>query len=49
MYVAGSVPPSDWGSRGWKTQMAMRNVDRECQLDCSRVIDILEKEEESNG
>lgn len=44
LYVAGSIPPSDWGSRGWKTQMSMRNVDRECQLDCSRIINALEEE-----
>lgn len=46
LYVAGSIPPAEWEGRGWKTQMAMRNVDRECRLDCSRVINIVEQEEE---
>ncbi len=38
MYISGSIPSSEWQGRGWKTQMSMRNVDRECQLDCSRVL-----------
>lgn len=46
LYVAGSIPPADWGKRGWKTQMAMRNVDRECQLDCSRVINVADEGED---
>ncbi len=38
MYISGSIPSSEWQGRGWKTQMSMRNVDRECQLDCSRIL-----------
>ena len=44
MYVAGSIPSSEWQNRGWKTQMSMRNVDRECQLDCSRILSVKEDE-----
>jgi superfamily II DNA or RNA helicase len=44
MYVSGTIPLADWGDRGWKTQMAMRNVDRECQLDCSKILRAKEEE-----
>lgn len=44
MYVSGTIPLADWGDRGWKTQMAMRNVDRECQLDCSKILRATEEE-----
>ena len=39
---AGSIPNKAWGNRGWDTPMSMRNVDRECQLDCSKRLIIAE-------
>lgn len=41
---AGSIPRQTWGSRGWETPMSMRNVDRECRLDCSKKL-IIEEDE----
>lgn len=31
MYPAGMTPLETWEGRGWPTQMAMRNVDEECE------------------
>lgn len=41
---AGSIPRLSWGNRGWDTPMSMRNVDRECRLDCSKRLIIAEDE-----
>ncbi len=33
---AGTLKPISWDGRGWDTPTSMRNVDRECGLDCSK-------------
>lgn len=33
---AGTLKPTSWSGRGWDTPTSMRNVDRECGLDCSK-------------
>ena len=38
IYQAGSEPPKSWGGRGWPIPNSMRNVDRECRLDCSKML-----------
>lgn len=47
LYSAGQFKPESWGKRGWATPMAMRNVDRECQLDCSSPLRL--EDEDENG
>ena len=37
IYPAGSEPPRAWGNRGWPIPNSMRNVDKECRLDCTKV------------
>ena len=44
LYSAGLIRPESWGNRGWATPMSMRNVDRECQLDCSKVLRLEEED-----
>lgn len=44
LYSAGQIKPESWGERGWPTPMSMRNVDRECQLDCSKVLRLYDEE-----
>ena len=38
IYQAGSEPPKSWDRRGWPIPNSMRNVDRECRLDCSKML-----------
>lgn len=38
VYPAGSEPPKSWAGRGWPIPNSMRNVDRECRLDCSKLL-----------
>ncbi len=38
MYPFGTLRPASWDDRGWFTPTSMRNVDRECGLDCSRAL-----------
>ena len=38
IYPAGSEPPKTWGRRGWPIPNSMRNVDRECRLDCTKIL-----------
>lgn len=33
---AGLIKPLEWDNRGWNSPTSMRNVDRECGLDCSK-------------
>ena len=37
IYPAGSEPPRSWRNRGWAIPNSMRNVDKECRLDCTKV------------
>ncbi len=41
---AGMKKPDEWGKRGWYTPTSMRNVDRECGLDCDKAL-IIQSEE----
>ena len=45
MFSSSLIRPESWGTRGWPTPMSMRNVDRECQLDCSKVLRVQEEGE----
>lgn len=42
----GTIKPSDWGKRGWKSPTSMRSVDRECGLDCDKAL-IIQKEDKN--
>ena len=44
---AGAIKPVTWDNRGWDTPTSMRNVDRECGLDCSKALS--EQKEDDNG
>lgn len=46
LYSSNLIRPALWGERGWPTPMSMRNVDRECQLDCSHVLDLEEEDDD---
>ncbi len=48
LYQAGKIKPESWGERGWATPTSMRNVDRECGLDCSKLIYLSDLEEKEN-
>ncbi len=44
---AGTIKPDNWEDRGWDTPTSMRSVDRECGLNCGKVLRI--KEDEDDG
>ncbi len=45
---AGTIKPPSWDDRGWFAPTSMRSVDRECGLDCSKLLNI-KKEESIDG
>lgn len=48
IYPSGVLKPEEWGERGWPTPTSMRNVDRECGLDCSKLLTFEEEEMQDN-
>ncbi len=44
MCAAGTLRPTSWENRGWDTPLSMRSVDRECGLDCSKLLGCMEED-----
>ena len=40
----GTIKPQSWENRGWDSPTSMRNVDRQCGLDCSKSLSVDEEE-----
>ena len=41
---SGTIKPQSWENRGWDSPTSMRNVDRQCGLDCSKSLSVDEEE-----